>query len=431
MNLFLLEFTYRKANCIVYVSKEGDVSMHARSSAGEPRVLINREALLHNARVIRKTVGPAVSVCAVIKADAYGHGAAIIADTLCNYPLDEMGNPPVNMLAVASIDEAMALQEPGIPVMVLRPVENCYIGRQRQQIEHAIRNEWILTVCSSAAIDDVARIALAMKSLAYVQIMVDSGMSRSGVRPADFSDLIERLRQHVSVRLFGFSTHFACSEDRQNSFTQEQLQRFNHLTQTPASTYRQNGMNLMRHAANSGGVFFWPDSHLDMVRPGLSLYGIAPTCDHSTKLDLRPVMKWTANILLVRQIPKDTGVGYGQTWHAPRDTRLGLIPVGYADGYLRSWSNHAVMMVHDQPAPVVGRISMDLTLIDLTDIPDAQPGDEVTIMDDNPASPASVYNLAKQGDTIPYEIFCRIGSRVHRVPVGDPKIATANLLKNP
>lgn len=396
--------------------------MDARSSAGEPRVLVDQEALLHNARVIRQAIGRNVSVCAVVKADAYGHGAAIITDTLCNFPLDEMGSPPVNALAVAAIDEALALPEPTVPVVILRPVENAFIGRQRQQIEQAIRNGWILTICSPSAADDINRIAVGIQSMAYVQVMVDTGMSRSGVSPEGFAPLLERVNQHVGLRLFGFSTHFACSEDRSQYFTLEQYARFCQITKEPTNRRKERGVNIVRHAANSGAVFNWPQTHLDMVRPGLALYGIDSTCKVQPDSPLRPVMKWAANILLIRDVKQGTGVGYNQIWHASRDSRLGLVPVGYADGYLRAWSNTAVMMVHGKPAAVAGRVSMDMTMIDLTDIPEAVPGDEVIILDDDPASPASVYALAKQANTIPYEIFCRIGSRIHRIATGHPTI---------
>lgn len=403
--------------------------MDARSSTGEPRVLISRDALLHNARVVRQAVGPKVSICAVIKADAYGHGADIVADTLCNYPLDEMATPPVNALAVATIDEATSLSDVSLPVMILRPVENAFVGRQRQQIEEAIKNGWILTICSGAAADDVARIALQMESRAYVQIMVDTGMSRSGVCGGQFEDMVARIGRQVSLRLFGFSTHFACSEDEQDPFTQQQFEQFHNITDPATARLRASGTNVARHCANSGAVFCWPQTHMDLVRPGLSLYGIDPTCRYDPGLPLQPVMKWTATILMVKDVRQGTGVGYGQTWQAPRNTRLGLVPVGYADGYMRAWSNHGVMMVHGRPAPVVGRVSMDMTMIDLTGIPEAAAGDEVVIMDDNPLSPASVYRLAQQGDTIPYEVFCRIGSRVHRVAVREPKLQEISLDK--
>ena len=395
--------------------------MDVRSTNGEPRVLINRDALLHNARVIRRAVGDGVSVCAVIKADAYGHGAALVAQTLCDYPMDEMGSPPVNALAVATIDEALQLGEIEIPMLILRPVENAFVGRQRQQIEAAIRAGWILTVCSRAAADDVARIAIQIEAMAWVQVMVDTGMSRSGVAAAHFDELLAHIDKHPSLRLFGFCTHFACSEDHADGYTAHQFGIFAAITDPAMEARKTRSVKLVRHAANSGAVFGWPQTHLDMVRPGLSLYGIHPSCDYgpaAAAIGLKPVMKWTANILMMREVRQGTGVGYGQTWHAPRNSRLGLVPIGYADGYLRELSNHGVMLVHGHPAPVVGIVSMDMTMIDLTQIPDALPGDEVTILDDDPASPASAYRLARAAHTIPYEVFCRIGSRIHRVPVG-------------
>lgn len=395
--------------------------MDVRRTVGEPRLLINRDALLHNARVIRRAVGDQVNVCAVIKADAYGHGAALVAQTLCDYPLDDMGSPPVNALAVATIDEALLLGDIECPMLILRPVENAFLGRQREQIEAAIRAGWFLTVCSRAAADDVARIAMQAHEMAQVQVMVDTGMSRSGVAAAHFDDLLTHIDKLPSLRLFGFCTHFACSEDRHDGFTARQLDAFREITDPAVAARLARGIKLVRHAANSGAVFCWPQTHLDMVRPGLSLYGIHPSCDYgkdAAESGLKPVMKWTANILMIRDVRQGTGVGYGQTWHAPRNSRLGLIPIGYADGYLRELSNNGVMMVHGQPAPVVGIVSMDMTMIDLTAFPDALPGDEVTILDDDPASPASVYRMAKLAHTIPYEVFCRIGSRIHRVPVG-------------
>jgi alanine racemase len=152
-----------------------------------------------------------------------------------------------------------------------------------------------------------------------------------------------------------------------------------------------------------------------MVRPGIALYGIDPLCRPVADRKLRPAMKWVAPLINIRDVKAGTGIGYGQTWHAERDCRIGLVPVGYADGYSRCFSNRARMMIHGQPAPVVGRVSMDLTTIDLTNIPNATIGEDVTILDNDPLSPASVYELARLAETIPYEILCGIGQRIHRV----------------
>ena len=402
-------------------------------SVGEPRVLISGRALLHNALVIRKLISPTTRLCAIVKADAYGHGARIVADTLC-----ASGAAAADALAVANLDEAAALDglgggpapaggvaapdEPsrerpaspgGLPLMIFRPVENVSLGRQRDKLEEAIRRQWVLTVCNATAADDLARIATAIGQRAAVQVMVDSGMTRVGIHPENLHTLLHWIESRPSLRLVGLFTHFASAEEPGNAFTHEQLSRF--LRATDGCARPGASAKVVRHAANSGAIFSSPESHLDMVRPGLCLYGIDPAGKPSLDRALRPALKWTAPLVGVREIPPGATVGYGQTWRALRRSRVGLVPVGYADGYCRSFSNRAVMMVQNRPAPVIGRVSMDFTTIDLSDIPEAAIGDDATLLDSDPLSPASVYRLAEWAGTIPYEVFCRIGPRVRRV----------------
>jgi len=413
-----------------------------KQSVGEPRVLISRRALLHNARLIRKQLSPDTKICAIVKADAYGHGAGIVADALCNWSdaspmvLNPTAAPAADALAVASLDEAAALSDlstqtapsedvvasdgsqapasrESTPVIVFRPVENVFLGRQRAKLEEAVRQRWVLTVCTATAADDLARIAAATGRRAAVQVMVDSGMTRSGVHPQDLPALLARIESRPSLRLAGLCTHFANADDPENAFTQEQLSRF--LRATDGCPVTGSSTKVLRHAANSGAIFSLPGAHLDMVRPGLSLYGIDPTRKPNLDRPLRPVLKWTAPLVSVKEVPPGVTVGYGQTWRALRRSRIGLVPVGYADGYCRCFSNRAVMMVHNRPAPVIGRVSMDLTTIDLSDIPQANVGDEAVLLDNDPLSPASVYKLAEWANTVPYEVFCRIGPRVRRV----------------
>jgi alanine racemase len=158
---------------------------------------------------------------------------------------------------------------------------------------------------------------------------------------------------------------------------------------------------------------------LDIVRPGISIYGIDPVGRPNMDRPLRPALRWVAPLIDIREIPGGESVGYGQTWKAERPTRLGLVPVGYADGYPRELSSRGVMMVHNAPASVVGRVSMDLTVIDLQQVPHPVVGDEVIVLDSDPLSPASAYKLAELANTIPYEILSRIGPRVHRVAMQD------------
>jgi alanine racemase len=391
--------------------------MDAKYSLGEPRCLLSREALLHNAALLRRTVGHGTKICAIVKADAYGHGAAFVADALCNFSTGELEGPLADALAVADLDEAAALPDVPLPLLVLRPVENAFLGRQRSRLEAAVRSGWSLTLAHSAAADDLARIAVACGQRANVQVMIDTGMSRAGCSWADFESLLEKISSLPSLRLTGVYTHFACGEIPDHPYSIQQLSLFLEVTS------RGRGAKVPRHAAASGAIFALPTSRLDMVRPGLSLYGIDPACRPCMERPLRPVLKWTAPLIGIRAVPAGTTVGYGQTFTANQPMRIGLLPVGYADGYLRQFSNRAVVIIQGRPAPVIGRVSMDLTTIDLTQFPQANIGDEVTLLDDDPLSPASVYKLAEWGQTIPYEILCRIGPRVRRLVVEPPEPA--------
>lgn len=388
--------------------------MDAKISLGEPRVLISRSALLHNASIVRKAAGAGVKICAMIKADAYGHGADIVADTLANFSTRRFEAPLADALAVASIDEAERLPPTILPVYIFRPVENCFLGRQRSRIEQAIRNGWILTICSENAATDVSRIATSIGKRASVQVMIDTGMTRSGADPSELHELIDTIQSNPSLRLTSLCTHFACAEEPAGEITQQQLAIFNAACDRIAPRLKHK---VIKHAANSAALFLCPDSRLDMVRPGLALYGLDPCLAPTSQRPLKPALKWTAPLVQIHAVQTGAKVGYGQTWTSSRDTRIGLVPVGYADGYSRSFSNRSVMVVQGQACPVVGRVSMDLTTIDLTNVPAAILGDEVTILDSDPLSPASVYELAKLAGTIPYEITCGIGQRIHRVPI--------------
>jgi alanine racemase len=393
--------------------------MEAKHSLGQPRLLISRSALLHNARFVRKLVGERVRICGTVKADAYGHGSDVVADALANFS-DDSGKPAVDGFAVATIEEAAELPPSPLPVAVLRPVENVYLGRQRSAIELAIQSGWTLTICSLPAVDDVARIAGSIGKRAHVQVMVDTGMTRSGIQPSDVDEILRRIETRPSLRLVAICSHFASSEIAEHPFTQQQLDWFKDATDDYAEFHQGK---MLRHIANSGGVFFTPASHLDMVRPGISLLGIDPTGKPSTDRPLRPALKWTAPLVAIHDVQRGRTVGYNQTWIAPRDTRIGVVPVGYADGYSREFGDRAVMTLGGKQLPVVGRVSMDFTTIDLAAAPSAVVGDEVTVLDNNPIAPNSVYRLAEIAGTIPYEIFCRIGQRVARVGV-DPEDAT-------
>ena len=396
-----------------------------RLTAGRPRLLINRRALLFNVRQIRTFAGEPMKVCAVVKADAYGHGARGVVDVLTNFFTPSLPAPAVDAVAVASLAEAAALPDLDVPILVLRPVECVYVGSNRSELEEAMRRGVVLSVISTAAVDDVSRLAERMRIRASVQVMLDTGMTREGCDAASFRKVIASVLARPSLRLTAIGTHLTDGEHEHESYSDEQLRMF-HETVDPLLPYLPK--TLVKHAANSGGTFFAEDDTLDMVRPGLALYGLDPTGAPSIDRPLRPVAKWTAPILHVRDVTPGTFAGYNHTWRATRATRIGLVPVGYADGYPRALSNRAVvripapvmpegLLARDAFCPVVGRVSMDYLTIDLANAPWAQPGDEVTLLDDDPVSRCSAYALAEQCGTIPYEILCNIGSRIVRVGV--------------
>ena len=313
---------------------------------------------------------------------------------------------------MATIDEAEALPALPVPTIVFQPVENALVAPQRERVEYALANDWQLVLASKSAADDVARIAAMMNKRAAVQVMIDTGMARSGVGVERAIELLHQVNQWPALRLSGVCTHMAAADMPADMIGEEQLGHFDRITEHLAG-------KVPRHAANSAAIFFMPQAQYEMVRPGISLYGMDPTGQPSLDRKLRPVGKFVAPLVGVRDIPRGTGVGYSHTWHAPRDSRIGLVPIGYADGYVRLLSNRASMIVQGKRAPVIGRVSMDMTTIDLSDIPQANIGDEVVVIDDDPLSAASAYALAEHAETVTYEILCRIGPRVKRVGV-DP-----------
>ena len=395
-----------------------------RQTSGRPRLLINRRALLSNVRRLRAAAGEGMRLCAVVKADAYGHGAVGVADVLTNFYTGDLPAPAADAFAVATIAEAEQLGDVEVPVMVLRPVECVYLGDNRAELEAAVARGFVLSIISAAAADDVARIAERMQTRANVQIMLDTGMGREGCDAAAFREVVAAAVNRPSLRLSAVGTHFTDGELADESYSDEQLRLF-HEALDPILPYLPAG--VIKHAANSGGTFFSEDDTLDMVRPGLSLLGVDPALRPDVARALRPVAKWTAPLLSTREIPAGATVGYGRTWRATVDTRIGLVPVGYADGYPRSLGNRSVVRIvapsddggpaRDVYCPVVGRVSMDYLTVDLSPAPWASAGDTVTLLDDDPLSRCSAYALAEQAGTIPYELFCGIGPRVLRVGV--------------
>ena len=365
---------------------------------------ISASAVRHNLSLLRGLLAPATKLCAVVKADCYGHGLQTLLGAIAEQ---------ADGLAVATPEEAIAVRDLGYERPILMFFSACaYAHGQelREALGELITRGVTLTVVAEPELAVVSEVARKVGGTAEVHVKIDTGMGRSGALPERAPALIEKARQCEPVKLTGLYTHFATADEGDKSFTREQLARF--LSTVQAAGGRA-GLTL--HAANSAAAIDLPETHLDMVRPGIAIYGYQPSAQIVNRLPLRPALRLTSQLMQIKALPAGSRCGYGLTYTFPQATRVGLVPVGYADGYLRSLSNRSAMCIHGREVPVRGRVSMDQIIIDLTDVPDAAVGDEVEIISADPTAANSVESLACLAETIPYEVTCRLGRRVRRV----------------
>ena len=355
---------------------------------------IDLTAIRDNLRAIRTFTPPTTQVIGVVKADAYGHGAVRVAAVL-----EQEG---VQLLAVATPDEAVELRESGIVAEIL------VLGASPADfVPYAVMNNVALTTVNyeTTALYGAA----AGTHMVRLHYKIDTGMGCGGILADNATEEILRSAVVPRVNIVGLYSHFACA-DSDAEFTALQAARF-------AAVMRElhaGGVHpFMAHLANSAGMFMSPGAILDGVRPGILLYGyppaIAPACS------VRPVLALRTELEVVTELPVGHDIGYGRTFITSRPTRMALIPIGYADGYPRGLSNKAHVIVRGRFAPVVGRVSMDVCAIDVTDIPAAVRGDPVTLIGEQDGLSISANELAELMGTISYEIFTSISKRVPRV----------------
>lgn len=376
---------------------------------------IHHAALRHNLRLVRDAIGPDLRICPVIKANAYGHGV--------EHMLPVLRTERIRDVAVATIEEAIELRDlkwAGTVLIFGRPVLAASPHESKALAEEAVRRDLTCTIVDRAEAATLAAAARRVNRPATVHVKVDSGMGRAGLTPPHAVALLDALRSEPSVRVTGVYTHFAASEDPDLAFAETQLAAFRDAIVSPGAAMA--GDRPTRHAANTAAIFRLPASHFDMVRPGVGFYGYWPDPNLPSPVPLRPCLRLVAPLKAIRRVPKGRPVGYNCTFVTPRDSVLGLVPIGYADGYLRSLSNRAVMTLitaagRRVAVPVVGRVSMDQTVVDLTDAGEVREADRVVVIDDDPDAPNSVSALARLMNTIPYEVTCGLGRRVRRVAV--------------
>lgn len=376
------------------------------------KAVVDLDAIARNVESLRQKTGPDVKFMAVVKADGYGHGAVKVArKALAN---------GASWLGVARFHEAVELRKAGIitPILIFGYVHPSSISR-------AVDLNLTLSVYDFEMAEGFSREAKNYKKAVKVHLKIDTGMGRVGMildNPDQISEYqmrVEEISQIINlpgIDLEGIYTHFAAADHKDKSYTLEQLNKF----ETLLDSLENAGIKIkIRHAANSAGIIELPQSHYDMVRAGISLYGFYPSSEiDQSRVKLYPAMTLKTMVTGVRQVPKGFKTSYGMTWQASDSTTLASVPVGYADGFSRQFSSNGNMLVKGCKAPIVGRVCMDQTMIDVGDIPGVSTGDEVILIGNQKNESLSADDLAARIETINYEIVSSLTSRVERIYSG-------------
>lgn len=360
---------------------------------------IDLSTFRENLRTVRSRIPTSSRLIAVLKADGYGHGALRLA-RICE-------SEKVSMLAVAILEEAIALRREGItaPILVFGPVDS-------RGVAAASQHSLALGTPSPESLEAVAAWSRQKDRRVAIHLHLDSGMNRMGLTAADLPEAIKLLEQHPHLSIDGIFSHYANASDPADPFNDEQEKRFVQMV----GVLREAGIRTAsHHFANSAAVMTGRVREGDWVRVGLSLYGGEPLDYGESRL--LPVMRWATRIERLKEVAAGEIVGYGKTWRASERAMIATLPAGYADGYNRLLSNRGEVLVRGRRVPIAGRVSMDLTTIDVTSVPDAAVGDEVVLLGSQGDESIRAEELANIAGTIPYEIFTSVSKRVPRVYV--------------
>ncbi|HEY6078016.1 MAG TPA: alanine racemase [Polyangiaceae bacterium] len=364
------------------------------------RAEVNLANLRHNLRIMQRTAGGS-EVWAVLKADGYGHGAKGVARTL-----ERAG---ASGICVALLEEGVELRQAGIRVPIL--VTGGYFGRAFGEV---LRHSLTPVLHDPAQVEELAdEVRYSGSEPASVHVKIDTGMSRLGVMPRDVPKMAEMLARHREVQVSGLMTHFACADGGDPESIAEQLDLFDIAT----DSLRSLGIApALRHAANSAAILQSKRAHLNVVRPGIALFGVEPRAGICK--ELRPVMQVRSELVAVRELQTGQSVGYGATWTAKRTSRIATIPMGYADGLSRALSNRGELLVRGKRVPVAGVVSMDMTMLDVTEVDDVRVGDECVVLGTQKGplgqDTISAEEIAARLGTIPWEVLTDISRRVPR-----------------
>jgi alanine racemase len=362
---------------------------------------ISLSALKHNYLTIKQHLSARAQLMAVVKADAYGHGAIECARALESVGADWFG--------VALVEEGVELREAGIT----RPVF-CLGGFWRGQAQDVIERDLTVAVFRLDQAEELDAKAREARRIVSFHLKVDTGMGRLGIRLDEVAEFARALEPFRHIKLDGVMTHFADADGDDPAYTETQIARYDKAVEI----LRELGFDpSWRHLANSAGIHAYPQSHGNLARAGATLYGLSRDVLSSRlePFDLRPVMSLRSRVVMLKTVLAGTSLGYGRAGATERESRIATIPIGYADGLRRAHSNNGRVLVHGHFAPIVGRVSMDLTIIDVTGIPEVEVGDEVILIGQQSGNRIAAEDLAQQAGTISYEIVTGVSARVPRV----------------
>lgn len=363
-------------------------------------VEIDLAALRHNCRTLRHLLGAGTRMLAVVKSDAYGHGMIPVARTLHQEGVAAFG--------VAEVHEGVLLRQAGISGDIV-----VFLGTDLESLPEVAHHGLQPVVFDRGQVAEISRFACSAATRIGVHLKVDTGMGRLGILPEEVAGFVAFLKENSGVYLAGVMSHFPLADASDSEACRGQNRLF-------AEVLKRSG--TAGHIANSAALLRYPDMHWDMVRPGIALYG-CPAGDGAWagKDVLRPVMSFKSRIIQVKDVPAGTGVSYGYTYVTSRPSRLAVLPLGYNDGYLRALSNRAEVLVRGQRAPQRGRVCMNVTMIDVTDIPGVRAGDEATLLGTQQGGRISAEEVAGWLGTINYEVLCLFGNNNPRVYVAEKK----------
>jgi len=362
---------------------------------------ISLEAIGHNIREVKKRLPEGVKLLGVVKANAYGHGAVPVASYLENQ---------VDYFATATIEEAVELRENGIsaPILILGYVSPSQYG---DLVEYDITQ----TIDSYAQALALEKEAARQNRKAKAHLAVDTGMTRIGFQVTEHdADEAAKIADLPHIELEGMFTHFSCADQEDKTYCSMQMEKYDKMTALLA----ERGVTIpLRHICNSAGIMEFDDHRFEMVRSGIITYGIYPSEEvKKERLDLIPALSWKSHVIHVKEVGPGIGVSYGATYVTEKPmTRIATVSAGYADGYPRTLSNQGCVLIHGKKAPIIGRICMDQMMVDVTDIPDVQVEDVVTLVGTDGDETITIEEIANPAARFDYEMLCDISSRVTRV----------------